>query len=118
MEPEVPSKPQLQAQAQEGRPITQAEASSIAAAESALTEGRGPIKGGAASTAQSLHDRQQNFLERAGEVARKPAAEITKEDAAQVQGAEVCTCMHACDSNPTRTFVLLFCEMAQADRFG
>ncbi|KAK7750931.1 hypothetical protein SLS62_007063 [Diatrype stigma] len=87
MEPEVPSKPKLQAQARDGRPITQAEASSIAATESTITE-RGPIKGGAAATAQSLHDRQQNFLAKAGEVARKPATGITKEDAAQVQRAE------------------------------
>lgn len=88
MEPNVPSKSELQTQAQEGRPITQTEASEIAATESTITE-RGPIKGGAAATAQSLHDRQQNFLGKAGEVARKPPSEITKEDAAQVQRAEV-----------------------------
>ncbi|RYP40979.1 hypothetical protein DL767_001295 [Monosporascus sp. MG133] len=87
MEPNVPSKTELQIQANEGRPVTQAEASAIASAESTITE-RGPIKGGAAATAQSLHDRQQNFLEKAGDVARKPANEITKEDAAQVQKAE------------------------------
>ncbi|KAI1247029.1 hypothetical protein MGN70_010914 [Eutypa lata] len=87
MEPNVPSKSELQTQAQEGRPITQTEASEIAATESTITE-RGPIKGGAAATAQSLHDRQQNFLGKAGEVARKPPSEITKEDAAQVQRAE------------------------------
>ena len=88
--PEIPSKVELDAQAHEGQPITQAEASDIAASESLITE-RGPIKGGAAATAQSLHDRQQNFLEKAGEVARKPADEVTKEDAAAVQRAEVRT---------------------------
>ena len=90
--PEVPSKADLDVQAHEGRPITQAEASDIASAESLITE-RGPIKGGAAATAQSLHDKQQNFLGKAGEVARKPASEVTKEDAAEVQKAEVSFCV-------------------------
>ncbi|RYO86596.1 hypothetical protein DL764_008986 [Monosporascus ibericus] len=87
MEPNVPSKTELQFQANEGRPVTQDEASPIASVESTITE-RGPIKGGPAATAQSLHDRQQNFLEKAGDVARKPADEVTQEDAAQVQKAE------------------------------
>ncbi|RYO85599.1 hypothetical protein DL766_004705 [Monosporascus sp. MC13-8B] len=41
---------ELQIQTNEGRPVTQAEASAIASAESTITE-RGPIKGGAAATA-------------------------------------------------------------------
>lgn len=84
----LPNKDELREQAVEGRPITQTEASTIASAESELT-GLGPIKGGSAATAQSLHDKQQNFVAKAGDVARKPANEITKEDAAQVQSAEV-----------------------------
>ncbi|KAL0931434.1 seed maturation protein pm25-like protein [Colletotrichum truncatum] len=87
MEPEFPNKSELQKQAVEGRPITQTEASTVATLESNMT-GSGPIKGGSAATAQSLHDKQQNFVATAGEVARKPANEITKEDAAHVQSAE------------------------------
>ena len=88
MEGDIPQKDELQARAMEGRPITQSEASTIAANESDMT-GRGPIKGGTAATAQSIHDRQQHFLEKAGDIARKPIDEITKKDAAEVQSAEV-----------------------------
>ncbi len=41
-----------------GRRVTQTEASAIASAESHIT-GRGPIKGGPAATAQSVHDHQK-----------------------------------------------------------
>lgn len=88
MESELPPKEQLVEQATEGRPITQPEASAIAHAESDMTR-RGPIKGGPAATAQSLHDRQQNFFAAAGEVARKPPGEVTREDAKRVQHYEV-----------------------------
>ncbi|KAF4952963.1 hypothetical protein FSARC_12502 [Fusarium sarcochroum] len=84
---DLPNKDQIKAQAVDGRPITQTEASVIASEESGLTGG-GPIKGGAAATAQSLHDRQMNFLDKAGEVVRKPADQVTKQDAAEVQKAE------------------------------
>ncbi|KAF4338742.1 seed maturation pm25 [Fusarium beomiforme] len=84
---DFPTKDDIKAQAVDGRPITQAEASALASEESSLT-GSGPIKGGAAATAQSLHDKQQNFLAKAGEVVRKPVNEVTKEDAAEVQRAE------------------------------
>ncbi|KAF4980643.1 hypothetical protein FZEAL_3392 [Fusarium zealandicum] len=87
MEGDLPTKHELKAQAVDGRPITQSEAAAIAANESDMTGG-GPIKGGAAATAQSLHHRQQNFLEKAGEVARKPVSKVTKRDAAEVQKAE------------------------------
>ncbi|KAL2152212.1 hypothetical protein VTH82DRAFT_5396 [Thermothelomyces myriococcoides] len=82
-----PVREQLAAQATEGHPITQPEASTIAHAESDVTR-RGPIKGGPAATAQSLHDRQQNFLEVAGNIARKPSAKVTVEDAKKVQHFE------------------------------
>ncbi|KAF5656127.1 seed maturation pm25 [Fusarium heterosporum] len=83
----LPTKDDIKAQAVDGHPITQTEASAIASEESGLTGG-GPIKGGAAATAQSLHDKQNNFFEKAGNVARKPSSEVTKEDAAEVQKAE------------------------------
>lgn len=92
----LPTKDDIKSQAVDGRPITQVEASAIASEESSLT-GSGPIKGGAAATAQSLHDKQQNFLEKAGEVARKPPTEVTKEDAAEVQRAEVGYTYCLCD---------------------
>lgn len=84
----LPTKDDIKAQAVNGHPITQTEASMIASEESSLTGG-GPIKGGAAATAQSLHDKQNNFLETAGNVVRKAPTEVTKEDAAEVQRAEV-----------------------------
>ncbi|TEA15680.1 hypothetical protein C8034_v002298 [Colletotrichum sidae] len=87
MNAQLPPKEEIREQAVEGRPITQAEASNLASAESEAT-GFGPIKGGSAATAQSMHDKQQNFVAKAGEVARKPADQVTKEDAAQVQSAE------------------------------
>jgi hypothetical protein len=91
MESELPGKEQLAAQATSGRPITQSEASAIAHDESDMTR-RGPIKGGPAATAQSLHDRQQNFFDVAGDVARKPSGEVTREDARRVQHFEVRYC--------------------------
>ncbi|KAF4470506.1 seed maturation pm25 [Fusarium albosuccineum] len=90
MEGDLPPKEELKVRAVDGLPITQSEASAIAANEPDITGG-GPIKGGPAATAQSLHDRQQNFLEKAGDVARKPIDEVTKQDAAEVQKAEVST---------------------------
>ncbi|KAF0639409.1 hypothetical protein FPSE5266_08025 [Fusarium pseudograminearum] len=83
----LPTKDDIKAQAVDGRPITQTEAAAIASEESSLTGG-GPIKGGAAATAQSMHDRQKNFLEKAGDVVRKAPTEVTKEDAAEIQRAE------------------------------
>lgn len=87
MDSELPSKEQLVAPAVDCRPITQSAAATIAATESDMT-GRGPIKGGPAAPAQSLHDRQENFLAVADDVARKNAEEITTEDAAKVQRFE------------------------------
>ncbi|KAK3986787.1 hypothetical protein QBC44DRAFT_332752 [Cladorrhinum sp. PSN332] len=83
----LPNKELLIAEAADGKPITQSAAAAIAAAESNMT-GRGPIKGGPAATAQSIHDRQENLLAMAGDVARKPAEEVTKEDASKVQRFE------------------------------
>ncbi|KAI0157920.1 hypothetical protein GGR52DRAFT_586714 [Hypoxylon sp. FL1284] len=87
MEGDLPPRQELDRRAVEGHPITQTEASELAAAETDIT-GFGPVKGGPASVAQSRHDKQQNFWAKAGDVARKPADEVTKEDAAQVQKAE------------------------------
>ncbi|KAG8666556.1 hypothetical protein FPOAC1_011366 [Fusarium poae] len=80
----LPTKDDIKAQAVDGRPITQTEAAAIASEESSLTGG-GPIKGGTAATAQSMHDRQKNFLEKAGDVVRKDPTEVTKEDAAEAR---------------------------------
>ncbi|WYZ44554.1 hypothetical protein EsH8_VII_000990 [Colletotrichum jinshuiense] len=40
------------------------------------------------ATAQSLHDKQQNFLNKEAEIAKKPESDITKEDAKEIQSAE------------------------------
>lgn len=90
MEGEIPRKDELQDRAAHGHPLTKSEVSEIASAESDITGG-GPIKGGAAATAQSVHDKQQNYVEKAGDVSRKPAEEITKEDVSEVMKAEVST---------------------------
>ncbi|KAF2996132.1 hypothetical protein E8E14_004000 [Neopestalotiopsis sp. 37M] len=87
MPSDLPTKDQLHQQVVDGRPITKSEVADIAHAESERSDA-GPIKGGSAATAQSLHNKQQNFLEMAGEVARKYPGEITKQDAAEVQRAE------------------------------
>ncbi|KAK2056386.1 hypothetical protein LY76DRAFT_155424 [Colletotrichum caudatum] len=87
MEPQLPNKDEIREQAAAGEPITQTEASTLASAETDMT-GLGPVKGGTAATAQSVHDKQQNFIATAGDIARKPAREITREDAAAIQSAE------------------------------
>ncbi|KAK0716622.1 hypothetical protein B0T21DRAFT_454380 [Apiosordaria backusii] len=60
IDPKLPDTVQLEADFAEGRPVTQAEASAVASAESHIT-GRGPIPGGPAATAQSVHDRQKQM---------------------------------------------------------
>ena len=57
MDPKLPDTMQLEADFAD-RHVTQTEASAVASAESHIT-GRGPIKGGPAATAQSVHDRQR-----------------------------------------------------------
>ncbi|KAK1763414.1 hypothetical protein QBC33DRAFT_549620 [Phialemonium atrogriseum] len=84
---DYPQKTEIQKKAAEGSPITQPEASALASDETDMT-GFGPIKGGTAATAQSIHDRQRNFTTTAGDLARKPPEEITKGDAADVQKKE------------------------------
>lgn len=58
--------------------------SAIESEETSRT-GFGPVKGGPVATAhwQSIHDKQQTFFQKAGDLARKPVSEITREDAAQ-----------------------------------
>ena len=87
---QLPSLEELKERAIEGHPITTEEVSKIAKTETELTDGRGPIAGGVAATAQSLKAKQEHFLEVASEVSHKPVEEITKEDAAAVESAEVC----------------------------
>ncbi|KAL2111007.1 hypothetical protein VUR80DRAFT_417 [Thermomyces stellatus] len=84
---EYPNKQDVQERAASGEPISQDEASSLVREERDMT-GWGPIPGGAAATAQSLHDRQMNFVAKAGDIARKPEHEVTKEDAADLQSKE------------------------------
>lgn len=81
-------KDELKTRAVEGAPLSQEEVSAIESEETNRT-GFGPVKGGPAATAQSIHDKQQTFFQKAGDLARKPVGEITKGDAADVQKAEV-----------------------------
>ncbi|KAL1873177.1 hypothetical protein Daus18300_003996 [Diaporthe australafricana] len=80
-------KDELKTRAVEGAPLSQGEVSAIESEETNRT-GFGPVKGGPAATAQSIHDKQQAFFRKAGDLARKPVGEITREDAAEVQKAE------------------------------
>lgn len=82
-------KDELKTRAAEGAPLSQDEVSAIESEETSRT-GLGPVKGGPAATVQSIRDKQQTFFQKAGDLARKPVSEITKEDAAEVQKAEVC----------------------------
>lgn len=84
----LPRKDELKERAADGHSITKVEVSHIAYRESDVT-GRGPIKGSSTATAQSMHDSQQNYVQAAGDTARKPAHEITQEDAAEVHKAEL-----------------------------
>lgn len=90
---QLPSREELKERAVEGHPITTEEVSKIAKTEAELTDGRGPIAGGVAATAQSLKAKQEHFVEVASEVSHKPADQITKEDAAAVESAEVCSAL-------------------------
>lgn len=83
-------KNELRIRAVEGAPLSQGEVSAIESEETNRT-GLGPVKVGPAATAQSIHDKQQAFFQKAGDLARKPVGEITREDAAEVQKAEVCS---------------------------
>lgn len=81
-------KDELKTRAVEGAALSQEEVSAIESEETNRT-GFGPFKCGPAATAQSIHDKQQTFFQKAGDLARKPVGEITREDAAEVQKAEV-----------------------------
>ncbi|BCR98716.1 uncharacterized protein AKAW2_40399S [Aspergillus luchuensis] len=61
--------------------------SALAQNESELTGG-GPIRGGAAATAQSLAMKQMNFDEKLEALSRKPQSHITQEDARELHAAE------------------------------
>ncbi|KAI3394268.1 hypothetical protein diail_2971 [Diaporthe ilicicola] len=80
-------KDELKARAVEGAPLSQGEVSAIESEETSRT-GFGLVKGGPAATAQSIHDKQQASFQKAGDLARKPVGEITRENAAEVQKAE------------------------------
>ncbi|KAM0379060.1 hypothetical protein ACHAPY_005692 [Fusarium culmorum] len=94
----LPTKDDIKAQAVNGRPITQTEAAAIASEESSLTGG-GPIKGGAAATAQSMHDRQKNFLEKAGDVVRKAPTEARAKGGPPGKGSTAADVQSVADTN-------------------
>ncbi|CAF3529662.1 unnamed protein product [Fusarium graminearum] len=94
----LPTKDDIKAQAVDGRPITQTEAAAIASEESSLTGG-GPIKGGAAATAQSMHDRQKNFLEKAGDVVRKAPTEARAKGGPPGKGSTAADVQSVADTN-------------------
>lgn len=62
----IPPKYELSARAVGDHPFTQDE-----------------TKDGPVATAQSIHEKQQRLFQRAGNLGRKPAGEITEEDAAE-----------------------------------
>ncbi|GJD03251.1 seed maturation protein pm25-like protein [Colletotrichum higginsianum] len=74
--------------ADNGHIISPKEISEIAQAEKAQTGNPVPAAGGLTATAQSLHDKQQNFLVKEAEIEKKPESDITKDDAKEIQSAE------------------------------
>ncbi|CCF40551.1 hypothetical protein CH063_11084 [Colletotrichum higginsianum] len=74
--------------ADNGHIISPKEISEIAQAEKAQTGNPVPTVGGLTATAQSLHDKQQNFLVKKAEIEKKPESDITKDDAKEIQSAE------------------------------
>ncbi|KZL81656.1 seed maturation protein pm25-like protein [Colletotrichum incanum] len=74
--------------ADNGHAISNKEVSEIAQAEKALTGNPVPAAGGLAATAQSLRDKQQNFLAKEVEIEKKPESDITNDDAKKSQSAE------------------------------
>ncbi|KAI9896876.1 hypothetical protein N3K66_007898 [Trichothecium roseum] len=62
-------------------------ASELAKSESKVT-GEGPVTGGAAATAQSVADKQDNLAAKIDEVTSKPADEITQKDASELQSRQ------------------------------
>ncbi|KAL2211801.1 hypothetical protein CC79DRAFT_1329084 [Sarocladium strictum] len=62
-------------------------ASELAKAETKQT-GTGPIAGGAAATAQSIKDKQNNLNDTVHQVAGKAPEELTRDDAAKLQSRE------------------------------
>jgi hypothetical protein len=92
----LPDSQQVCQSAASGAPPSKADVSNLASRENALTGDAtsGPQKGGPAATAQSLYTKQQNFEQKADEINRKNPAEITSEDAREVQSAEVCQKQH------------------------
>ena len=89
MAEELPKPEDIRERAASGIPITRQEISDITKAEQTVPGQT--VKGGSAATAQSLYAKQQDFYNQATEVLSRPAEEITKEEADQMQAAEVRT---------------------------
>ncbi|KAF3928943.1 hypothetical protein AA313_de0207125 [Arthrobotrys entomopaga] len=83
----LPAQAELVHQAEKGILFTPQQVAYIAQKE---TESNGPgiAAGGPAATAQSLYDKQQNFLEEASKIIEKEPAAITKEDASHLMSLE------------------------------
>ncbi|TQN69901.1 hypothetical protein CSHISOI_05576, partial [Colletotrichum shisoi] len=74
--------------ADNGHIISPKEISEIAQSEKDQTGNPVPAAGGLTATAQSLHDKQQNFLVKEAEIEKKSESDITKDDAKEIQSAE------------------------------
>ncbi|KAI7776364.1 seed maturation protein pm25 [Diaporthe eres] len=101
-------KDKLKTRAVEGAPLSQEEVSAIQSEETSRTC-FGAVKGGPAATAQSIHDKQQTFFQKAGDLARKPVGESTREDAAEVQKAEAQVLGGPPGAGTTSSVVQLYC---------
>jgi hypothetical protein len=71
--------------------FTQQLVDDVAALERDVSYNGQIAKGGVAATTESLYQKQQNKFKIESELARKPTEEITMDDAARMQSAEVCT---------------------------
>ncbi|KAF3908426.1 hypothetical protein ABW21_db0201665 [Orbilia brochopaga] len=86
----LPTHEELVLQAEHGIIFTPQQVVNIAQKES---QTNGPVLApdGPAATARDFFNKQQHFLEKANELVEKSPAEITKQDACEIQSLEVCS---------------------------
>ncbi|KAK6533486.1 hypothetical protein TWF694_002425 [Orbilia ellipsospora] len=83
----LPTQAELVHQAEQGILFTPQQVADITQKE-AESNGSGIAAGGPAATAQSLYDKQQNFLEEASKIIEKEPTTITKNDASHLMSLE------------------------------
>src|SRR2546421_1115328 len=83
----LPNEQELKDRAAAGIPLSREEVADITRAEQDVAGQT--VRGGPAATAQSLYTKQQDFFKKTSNVMSQPVEQITKEEANQVESAEV-----------------------------